>query len=202
MVLILLAALPLIGGCATQESAAVSVTDYSAAFTATKEILRENNFVLDRLDARTGVVTTRPKTTGGIATPWDGEQSTPGQEFQDLVNRQAREVRVTFSRPTGTLRGAARTGTTEELTTDLRDGSGPVTVRVVVNLIRRQRPGWRVDSRAINLSSYTSDPELAERRMEPAYDSVVGRDDLLAGRLAQEIAERVGAGEGSTESGR
>ena len=172
-----------LGGCSSQQqvqqSATVSVPDYAAAFDAAKTVLREYGFSIDRQDARAGVITTRAKSTGGFATPWDREQSSIGEEVDDAFNRQARLVRVRF----GSRAGAAAAS----VDVDVRTQTGPLSVTVSVQLLRRERPGWRVESTAINLSSYTSDPALARRGLEPTYDVVVGTDDPLAARLASEI---------------
>jgi len=172
-----------VGGCSSQQqvqqSATVSVTEYAAAFDATKKVLREYGFSIDRQDARAGVITTRAKSTGGFATPWDREQTSVGDEIDDAFSRQARLVRVRF--------GARAGGAVESVDVDVRTQPGPMSVTVSVQLLRRERPGWRVESTAINLSSYTSDPALARRGLEPTYDVVVGSDDPLAARLANEI---------------
>lgn len=69
---------------------------YARAFEATKRVLRDERFTIDRVDARAGVITTRPKSSGGLLTAWDGEQSDFGDELEDAANFQQRRVRVVF----------------------------------------------------------------------------------------------------------
>lgn len=153
-------------------------------FDLARDILREEGFVLDRVDAQGGVITTRAKTTAGFATPWHSDQSTASQEVEDLASRQQRTVRITFEAPNGTmfedLRSAEAAGTeSTELT---------MTVRVIVE--RMSRPGWRVNTTSVRLSSYCIDTELRDRGMAGQYAVAREDDQDLAERLANEILSR------------
>src|SRR5262245_10700892 len=87
----------LLGGCSSPQAADArfEAGQYVVAFEAAKEALRDFDFSLERVDAAGGVITTRSKSTGGLGTPWDREQSTFGQEVEDLMDRQSRVARVT-----------------------------------------------------------------------------------------------------------
>jgi hypothetical protein len=211
-VLLVLAAVGVLGGCAQERPtearvqvvglpaeggattpAGAGVRGYAGLFAAAKGVLRDNDFRLDRVDARLGVLTSRSKGSGGVLTPWDGEQTTMTQEMEDLLNRQARAVRVTFE-PAGAPPTGGSVGTQPE-DLDLRTWDGPLTVRVEVALLRRQRPHWRVQTAAIRLSNYAQEPALSERGMQPEYSVAFDQDDLLAGRLLAEILPAWGEGE-------
>lgn len=184
--LILLALL--LAGCASArpEEAVFTVPpgQFAATFAAAKDVLVSYRFELDRVDARSGVLTTRAKPSSGLATPWDAEQSTFLQEWEDLLNRQLRRVRITFE-PAEAVDSAPP---------DLRLFEGPLVARVEVVIDRRRRPGWRVETSSIRMSSFTRDPALGPRRMSPAYDVPHTRDEALAARLGREIARRSAPG--------
>lgn len=168
-----------LGGCASRAAPttelALAPGEYPAAFRAAQRVLRESDFVLERLDAALGVITTRPKETAGLATPRDQEQTDAGQEFDDLLNRQSRQVRVTFE-PVG---GRA--------VPDLRDDAGALVARARVTVIRRQRPGWRLEPSSVRLSGHSSDGLLADRGLEPEYTVATTTDPVLAGRILDAI---------------
>ena len=140
---------------------------------AAREVLMEYRFALDRVDARRGVVTTHPKRTAGLATPWDREQSGLDQEWEDLFNEQRRVVRVEFDR-------------------DPDSGDGAITgARVQVEILRTRRPGWRVEAESVRLSSHARLRD-ADGELEPASQrEVIGLDSQLAHRIAQAITQRV-----------
>ncbi len=166
--------------------------DYPLAFDAARETLRDYRFMLDRVDARMGVISTEPKDTAGFATPWDGEQSTLEQEWDDFVNLNARRVRITFepiSRPaTEDPRSQVVEGPAPA---DLRELDEPIVARVLVVEERRARPGWRIDMRSIRHSTFTEDPDLRARRMYPGYTVPTERDVLLEARIAEAILKRL-----------
>ncbi|MFM9995808.1 MAG: hypothetical protein ACKVU4_08410 [Phycisphaerales bacterium] len=158
----------------------VPAAEFAAAFAAAKGALVDASFELDRVDARAGVITTVPKPTSGLATPWDGEQSSLGQEFEDLLNRHYRRVRVTFE-------PAGAEGAGGAVPADLRAGGVATRCTVSVTIDRIRRPGWRVETSSIRLSSTSLDPEIVQRGMSPQYAVPMARDDRLARRLASSI---------------
>lgn len=185
----------LAGGCATRTEPveiALAPGAYPLAFDAAREVLRDARFQLERVDGRAGVVATRAKTTGGLLTPWDGEQATLRDEVDDAMNRQQRRVRVTFHRV-----GADGVVESEPpLDVDLRADPGPMVMRVRAVVERVHEPGWRVETSSINLSTSASDPALYRRGMQPSY-AVAEREDArlsnrLADRMTRALAGRVG----------
>ncbi|MBL8759794.1 MAG: hypothetical protein JNL50_00685 [Phycisphaerae bacterium] len=182
LVLALAWALAGVGGCASTggpSTFAVAPGGYARAFDAARESLRDEYFSIDRVDAEAGVIVTFPKSSAGLATPWDGEQSTLGQEWEDLAADQRRTVRVVFEREPGSAEASLG--------------------RVTVVVDRRYRPGIRVPAKSVRSASLTQDPALAQRGMWPAYDVAVEEDRALAARLAASIAQRL-AGPISGES--
>lgn len=173
----------------------VAPADYPRVFAAAKEALVAARFELDRVDARAGVITTRPKPTSGVATPWDGEQSSPGQEVEDLLNRQYRRIRVTFEPAPESGGGGAPAGegapAQPDPLADRRAAVGPLTATVEVTIDRLCRPGWRVQTSSVRLSSFAFDPELARRDMWPQYTVPFAQDPAFAERLAASIQRRL-----------
>ena len=174
-----------LGGCAASGSRSPEFTvppgQYTRAFDEARDVLAECRFELDRVDAAAGVIATTPKTTAGLATPWDSEQTTLEQDLDDLVNSQQRTVRITFESAGGNP--------------DLRAATGPVQGRVQVVIERARRPGWRLDTTSLRLSSFTQDPALVQRGLWPRYEVATEQDPLLAGRLAERIRKRLGLSE-------
>jgi len=170
-----------LSGCAPrgrvggQDGAALAVPRYATAFDAARATLRNSGFILERVDARAGVITTQPKTTAGLLTPWDREQSTVTQEVEDLLQRQQRVVRVEFEGVDGAALGA--------------ENAARVRVHVVVQ--RLHIPGHKLEPEAIRQSSFYLDPVLAEREMQPNYAVAIKQDELLAARLTRLIEERL-----------
>lgn len=177
------ALLALLGGCAgSSGNADLSITpgQYAAAFEAAKDTLAEYRFELERVDAGSGVITSKPKASAGLATPWDREQGAATQEFEDLANRHLRRVRITFEPTTGAQAGA-----------DLRTAEGPIVGRVEVVVDRARRAGWRLEPTSVRFSSFTRDPDLAARGMWPQYTVPISQDPEFAARLADEIRQRL-----------
>jgi hypothetical protein len=175
------------GGDAAATASAPAATiqleagEYARAFDAARNELRELGFILDRVDAQAGVITTLPKGTGGLATPWDQEQSGLDDRAEDAVERHRRIVRVDFM-PAGAAPGSAEGR-------DLRTEAGPIEGQVSATVYRVHQPGWRVNPQAILDSSYTRDPQLDERGMS-AYGVAVRQDDALARRIAVRVRTR------------
>jgi len=171
-------------GCASRSAPGpveVAAGGYPAAFDAARESLREARFQLDRIDAAAGVITTRAKPTGGVMTPWDGEQSTARQEWDDMLNQQSRVVRVQFL-PADLAAGELM---------DLREYDGPVRADIQVVVLRTARPGWRVQTRSVTSSRFTRDPAAIERGIGYDYDVPETRDPDLGARLAAAMRERI-----------
>lgn len=155
--------------------------DYAITFEAAKESLRDRGFLLARVDARAGVIETRPRASSGLATPWIFDESSVGEEIDGLMNAYRRRVVVRFD-------GGV------DPRVDLREAGLPVRGEVVVELERLQRPGRRVESSAIRQTSYWSEPGWPEAGMLRFYTPAPD-DEGLAGRVARDIEQRIGRAE-------
>lgn len=138
-----------------------SDSDRDRVIEAVREVLTEYRFVIDRVDARRGVVTTEYKSTQGIVSPWDGEQSSLREESADFVNQHERSVRVEI------------------------DDAGGVIVTVMVQRIHQ--PGRRIETEAISRSSRMTIIGTDGKREPARLVTPIGID----GRLAQRIGERI-----------
>ena len=184
-------------GCASSPESArpeirVAPGEYAATFESAKRVLRQQRFTLDRVDAGAGVITTKPKRTSGFATPWDIEQSSLRQEWDDFINDQQRRVRVVFE-PEGDLtddspRPQASPGAAAP---DLRTLDRPIVGRVEVVLERRYRPNWRVPTVSPRRSSFAFDPIFASR-VGRRYAVPRTQDRKLASRLTSRIDKVAG----------
>lgn len=185
----------MIGGCAVLGACASSVQElneagstmpvaadrYDTTFDAARQVLRDRGFILERVDAREGVITTQPKTTAGLVTPWDREQQAFDQELEDLFERQQRVVRITFE-PTAQA-GDVAVGSPGDLP------AGERAMRVQVTIQRVHIPGRKIEPEAISQTSYYWDPDLGARGMQPSYAVAYKQDRLLEARLTELIAD-------------
>lgn len=170
-----------LAGCSAPEGSpglTVPAGQYAQAFDAARDTLRDSRFELDRVDARLGVLTTRIKPSDGLASPWDREQSTLRQEWEDLSNHQGRRVRIAFVPSSGSAQ-------------DLLTYAGPIDIKVAVSIVRTQRPGWRPSLSSIRGSTQAIDPELEAKGLGTSYESLHGDDDTLARTLAASIRTRL-----------
>ena len=174
----------------------VAPAEYNRAFSEAREVLRDYHFTVQRVDAASVVITTQPKLTAGLGTPWDDEQSSLRDEWEDFTNSQRRRVRITFEPKAASA--AADSTTTENLAgspfIDLMHVNEPIIARVEVTVDRVERPGWRPATKSVRLSNRTRDPELEDRAMYPDYSVPERRDDALGARIVREIQRRVAAG--------
>lgn len=154
--------------CASQQQAAAPEvrSAYEATFDAARDVLREEGFELQRIDALAGVITTRPRESSGLATPWinDGPGALTGVE--GMLHHQRRQALVTIGRG-------------DEASLD---------VRVVVERI--ERPGRRIDSASLRSSSRYVDEEWARRGLQPATAAPIARDPEHEARLVSLIERR------------
>lgn len=149
--------------------ASFATESYPDLFNAAREVLAEYRFTIDRVDAARGVITTYPKRTAGLATPWDREQSSIAQEFEDLAHQQERTARVTFEPP-----------------------DAPTRVSVHIVLDRVHRPNWRVETDAIRQSTHARDPLGVRAGQPPEFREPVAEDRALAERIMADIQARTG----------
>lgn len=152
-----------------QRASAFEPGAYPQVFDAARDTLAEYRFTLDRVDAARGVITTTPKQTAGLATPWDREQSNTGDEFADLVHQHERTARIIFEPP-----------------------EAPTGVRVEVVVDRVRRPNWRIETDAIRYSTFAEDPQAIRAGQRSEFRDAFREDRALADRLLARIVERTG----------
>jgi hypothetical protein len=169
----------LLAGCSTRTDGPREFTlapgQYPAAFDATRELLREMRFDLDRIDAAAGVISTTPHFSRGVFEPWDSTQSSTTDEWEDAVNMQARAVRVSFTQD-----GA-----------EPADPDAQTTAGVWVTVYRLNRSGRRLDSEWVGGSTFSLDP-IQQQRHGTSYLVPIRRDEDLEARLADELMTTLG----------
>ncbi|MBC7834975.1 MAG: hypothetical protein H7Y88_07725 [Phycisphaerales bacterium] len=206
---VVLAMLPL-AACSTDTTTELAVApgQYAATFDAATATLRDWRFQLERIDGTAGVITTQPRTSGGAATPFDGIQSAPYDEVDELMSRERRRVRITFIPANATIdetpvagAGAGGTGAAAEADaateSDIpgiqiaRADQRPMTMRVKVRLERVHITGWRLSPAAVHTSSRSIESELVDRGLQGEYSEIVREDAALAARIIADIRSRL-----------
>lgn len=170
---------------------------YDRAFDIARDELAAVGFTLDRIDAFAGVISTHPRASGGLATPWDRQQAGLGGEVADLMHPQRRIVRISFApaaqadrmpgdEPVTQISGL---GSPESLAS--QGEQGPLVGFVEVLIERVYRPYRRISTVDVQRSSRTTDPTLGARGMSRSFAVVTQRDHALEERLASRIATRL-----------
>lgn len=202
----------LLGGCAAQSpDLFVPASDYSATFAAARDVLHSYRFTLDRVDARSGIVTTTSKPSAGFFTPWDTEQSTLSQEWEDTINKQQRRVEIVFTptptTPTVSPTSPASPASTDsigqatqstlpltpdqarDINSDLLEKPVDTTAHILVTVERIYQFGWRYNTKSVYLATLSDNPQATSTR----YEVEISDDPPLAGRIASEIRKRAAA---------
>jgi len=165
-------------GCASPKgtvSFAIAADRYDESIDAVRDTLADARFKVDRVDAESGIVSTFPKPSAGLATPWDTEQADFNTEVQDLVNQHERVVRVLF-------KGDAE---------DRRTAQGVLDVQVEVIVYRVRRANWRIETESISRSTHARDPLSVSRGQPARFSQPLRRDDILAAEIADRIRARL-----------
>ncbi len=176
----------LLAGCAGPGSGSrtftVPASRYAEAFDAARDELRRAGYTLERIDAAGGEILTAPKTFAGLTSPLGIESRSIGQMVGDTINTQPRTVRVSF-RDAGT--GATPADATGS------DDAGEIRAEVLAVEWRLRRPGWRLETETMRGSRTWRDPALAERGIRSGMLTPLGRDDVLAARIAARIQRKL-----------
>jgi hypothetical protein len=193
-------------GCAAPPTATelrIPPGRYALAFDAARDALRDHRFDLNRVDGHAGVISTYVKPSAGLLSPWDGEQSSLGQEVEDLLNYQQRRVRVTFEPAEPPAPAPAEPGAAGVEPSSPGDSGGSdiptlarsaeTIMRIRVTVERIHRPTWRPDPSSVNLSTRSNDPDLGRRGLRPSYAVPVADDRALAARLVEDVRRRMAA---------
>lgn len=167
---------------------------YPGLFEASKGELRARGFLLDRVDARGGVITTRGLLSAGAITPWVGGAGV-GSALDDAMHRNERVVRIVFSRssPSGVVSvdraGWAGSGGRP----DLRLWRGAISVRVEVDVFRDYSSSRRLNADSVRLShDSVFQTGLDSQRSHSAGARVerVGADGALAQSVLDGVLKR------------
>lgn len=181
-----------LGGCAKDEygpsTFRIPSDDYAMYFDAARDALREHHFDLERVDARAGVITTRPVATAGWATPWIDHASTMSAATGDFLQRNRRVASVFFA-PVARETNVSRA--VDPASGDLRHFAGTVEVSVSVIVEQVYRPGRRATPTSIRLTTYALDPSSGPADATQLRARTVGTDAALSRRIADAIRESV-----------
>lgn len=199
---LLLFAAALLTGCATDTATRLEVrpANYDTAFDATVAALRDEQFTLDRIDRRLGVITTRPRPAASFLEPWKGDNSTPAQAVEATLQYERRIVRVEFE-PIGGVEpetgprtkppfGQVNPAEPFFLPAEHR---GTLIVHVRCFVERSHRPGLQVPTVAVRHSNVTIDPTLSERGARTQFWEPVARDAHMEAQIRRRIATLAGA---------
>jgi hypothetical protein len=166
-------------GCASPTASTsfeVPASLYAAVFDAARDVLREQGFELDRVDARSGVISTAPRASAGLATPWVQHNPTLPGAASATLHPDRRMAVVSFV-PLGSEQDVA----------DLRTFDGTLLARVEAPALRLRRVGRHLDPTAIRLANWWRDPA----EPEPMVLTPVEAGDELAAVLAAGIRDRM-----------
>lgn len=201
LLMVLIASLGLTG-CASQTTSRLQLkpANYDTAFDATVAALRDEQFLLDRVDRRLGVITTKPRTASSALEPWKGDNSTPAQALESTLQYERRIVRVEFD-PLGGIQPQASPSTLPpfgqvspaEPFFVPAEHSGTLVLNVRCFVERSHRPGLQVPTVAVRHSDVTIDPSLKDRGMSSQFWEPVARDGYMETRLRRRIAKGAGA---------
>lgn len=194
-----LAAAMLAGGCTSApepRTFEVGAGEYGRAFDAAKQVIRDADFEMARVDAQGGIITTLPRSSSGYATPWLHHGTTIDDNTESLAHFQRRSVIVVFE-PAGAAADAATPQTPAsspppEGALDLREYDGALQARVEVIVERVYRPGRRPDATSVRLNSITIDPALEAQGLQPLFTVERRLDERLSGRLVKKILTALG----------
>ncbi|MEN0020074.1 MAG: hypothetical protein AAF747_04220 [Planctomycetota bacterium] len=182
-ILLAIAALCLVG-CSSPPSNSgrfiVPAGQYNAAIDASRDVLTDYRFKIERVDARSGIVTTGRKQTAGIATFWDREQSMLSQEFEDIGNRQLREIRIDLA--------PLASQPEQAFAPDLRDLPGDFEGQVRAIIYRRHFVGTRLQSEDVGALARYRDPLID---YGGSYNVALERDRMLEARIARDIEQQL-----------
>lgn len=186
-----------LGGCAARDASATFAVEegsYDRAFLVTRDVLRDANFEIERVDAVRGVITTRARGDAGFFTPWTGYQLDAASAFEGSLNQQRRRVRVAFIPVADEAAYAGGGGDQDRIGSQLDQvaSRGPWTAYVDVGVTRMQTYGLRPPPRAVLLSSVSVDPIAQAQGVSTIYEVPVSQDTAMAAAITRRIRTRLG----------
>lgn len=148
------------------------VADFDRAFEACQSVMRARFFDVDRIDARLGVITSRPVTGAQFFEPWRRDNSSLGDVTRSSIATYRRTVRFDITRtPAGRFR---------------------VTPRVLVERqtnVSRYQPSGAQTSLSVDQSALTARTEDGPAPL--VYWYAVGRDYDLENTLAEAVVSKM-----------
>jgi len=197
-----------ITGCAAPTTSRLELkpANYDTAFDATVAALRDEQFLLDRVDRRLGVITTKPRTASSALEPWKGDNSTPAQALESTLQYERRIVRIEFD-PLGgiepetgpsTLPPFGQVSPAEPFFVPA-EHTGTLVLNVRCFVERSHRPGLQVPTVAVRHSEVAIDPSLKDRGIASQFWEPIARDAFMESRLRRRIARSAGAAVRLTE---
>lgn len=186
----ILGALALLIGCTSKAPVAevrFSGEEYAQVFQDAKDVLRRAQFELDRVDARAGVITTRPKPSAGLATPWIRQSSGLKGSISGFLHRERRVARIRFE----PIEASSETtiGETDPLL-DLRAYEGEVEATIEVEIQRVEPSEQRFSPQSIRLQSYVIDATPGSESASAGPGYVSRPDEALSERLTRTLGRR------------
>jgi len=198
-------ALVLIGvvlsGCAGElrsdfHTIAVPADSYEQSFDSAMQALRHEQFVLDRVDRRLGVITTKPMPSSSMLEPLKFDNSTVGQGIEATMHDQRRVVRIEFRTPG---EGATESGGSESdrysvqvvpspvpFEPGLSDGLLVMNVSCIIE--RGHQPNRQIPTTNMRNRHFTTDPALVEQGIKRRFWEPVGNDPYMEQRIAHRIS--------------
>ena len=174
---------------------AVPVEDYAGVFQAARDELTRRRFEIERVDARSGVIVTEPKTGAGLLAPWT---LAPGARIaEDTLNAQSRVIEVRFEAAEAAIqapRGVQAPLADPQPTLPPGQAAETVLVSVRVLILRRVSPNRRLDSSGIRYSVDSTNPALSRRGLGTRFDAPKDLDERAAAQVARSIQVRFGNG--------
>lgn len=189
-----------LAGCTSARSPAppaaatftVAADGYAEAFEAAKRVLLDQRFELERVDARAGIILTRPRSGAGLLAPWTmGPGARP---VEDTLNAQSRRVEVRFE-PAEEIDRLP--GGVPDALADPRppvspsEAQGAIVVSVRALISRRVTPTRRLDPTTIRGNATPADPTLFQRGLSAVYTAPHDLDAKASRSLSRAIQRRL-----------
>ena len=171
---------------------AVPVEDYARAFETASDELTRRRFEIERVDARSGVIVTQPKTGAGLLAPWT---LAPGARIaEDTLNAQSRIIEVRFEAAESAIqapRGVRAPLANPQPLLPPGQAAETVIVSVRVLILRQVSPNRRLEPSGIRYSLDSNNPALSRRGLGTRFDAPKDLDERAATQIARSIQNRL-----------
>lgn len=153
---------------------AIEAASYARVFQAARDEIRARGWEWERVDLEQGIISSAVDTVGA-------------RGIDDLANRHARQVRVTFL-PASPETDPDRGGTMSAARAS--ELGRPMLMRIGVTVFREQVPGWQPQTNSARLAGRWTDPELQKRELQPAFSVAERQDQATASELLAAVMRR------------